>query len=411
MPQFSSQEVISVETVTFEPPSQIRRLDRGAFRYLSSLKSICIPASVEFLARFCFVSTVHDKYPFSWTSPLTHLAFERGSKLHEIEADAFSGCLSLREFCIPASVEILTGRSLPPSWLCIVEVEKGNRCFQRRGDFVMSSNDRCVVRYFGPESELRIADDIEQIDDGCFRFSEIVRVTFASKSKGSSIGVEAFRHCQKLETISIPSSVTVLGASCFASCESLQTVDFCAGSRLDQIPDMSFVQCVSLESIILPLSVKILGECCFLNCQKLENSPLSVDSTLIRVGTSAFQNCWALTSMFLPSSVETVGESSFVSCPSLSSVTFASPSLHLRELLSLPSGLSGSFAIPDPVEILVFEAYFVYDCALTLTFERDSRLADLDVLDSESHRSRVFVRASTQSLKRFRRNWEFTRNP
>jgi hypothetical protein len=411
IPELFSQNVFSVETVTFASPSRIRRLDPGAFHCFSSLRSICIPASVEFIARCCFILPSDHDYPLGWPSPITNLTFERGSKLREIEADAFSGCLSLRKFCIPASVELLTGLSLPPSGRCIVEVEKGNRYFQRRGDFVMSSNDHCIVRYFGRELELRIADDIEKIGDGCFRFCEIVSLEFGYESKVSSIGSQAFRHCEKLERISIPSSVMVLGASSFASCKSLQTVHFCAGSRLDMIPDLAFLGCSSLESIILPLSVKILGDYCFVSCEKLETSPLSVDSEIIRIGMSVFQGCWALRSVFLPSSVEIVGKSCFVWCPSLSSLTFASPPLHLRELLSFPPSLSGSFAIPDSVEILAFDGDFGYDCPLILIFERDSQLTDLDISDSETHRSRVFVQASTESLKRFRRNWEFTRNP
>jgi hypothetical protein len=44
----------SVEEVTFERGSQIRRLDPGAFDKFHSLKSICIAASVEVLAANCF---------------------------------------------------------------------------------------------------------------------------------------------------------------------------------------------------------------------------------------------------------------------------------------------------------------------------------------------------------------------
>jgi hypothetical protein len=78
----------------------------------------------------------------------------------------------------------------------------------------MSSNDRCLVRYFGRDSEVRIADEIERIDDGCFCFSEIAVVTFGPRSRLSSIGVEAFSCCGKLKVMSIPSSVTFLGDYC-----------------------------------------------------------------------------------------------------------------------------------------------------------------------------------------------------
>jgi hypothetical protein len=408
-PQFSRQEAMSVVTAQFEAPSQITRLDPGAFQYFSSLVSICIPASVEFLAKNCFVSNDGDIN--SVPSSLMHLTFEPGSELREIEPGALSGCLSLREFCIPASVEKLTGLSLPPSDECVLHVEDGNHYFHRAGDFVMSSDHRCLVRYFGAEPDLEIADEIEKIDDGCFRCCEITAVRFGPGSRLTSIGVQAFFLCDRINMICIPSPVTFLGDYCFDSCESLETVLFCADSKLEAIRDAAFSDCESLTSIMLPSSVRIIAKDSFRECEQLQNSPIPVDSELVRIVPGAFGGCWELQSMSLPSTVAVIGARCFAECRSLSRLTFDLPS-HLRELLSLPPGLSRSAAIPDSVEILPFVGPFNTRADCALTFGPDSRLTDIDVSSSrETQRSPLFLRVSNRSLKRFRWNWEFTLCP
>jgi hypothetical protein len=63
----------------------------------SSLRSICIPASVEIVCEKCFHAC----------SSLSSLAFGSGSKLKEIESFAFSFCFSLQSVRIPLSVSKL----------------------------------------------------------------------------------------------------------------------------------------------------------------------------------------------------------------------------------------------------------------------------------------------------------------
>jgi hypothetical protein len=204
---------------------------------------------------------------------------------------------------------------------------------------------------------IRVNFESRAIDDGCFRWSTIADVTFRPESKLSLIEVQAFSFCDGIKMIAIPASVTVLGKSCFDSCESLEAVSFCAGSKLEPIPEAAFALCSALTSIIRPSSVKITGresftECCNLQC-KLRNSPIPVDAQLVRIEWCAFGSCWRLKSLFLPSTIEVADTNCFALCNSLSNLTFDAPS-HLRELLCLPPGLSGSVAIPDSVEILSF---------------------------------------------------------
>jgi hypothetical protein len=118
----------------------------------------------------------------------------------------------------------------------------------------MPSDERCLVRYLGSESEVVIAPQIEKIGDGCFRAHEMDAVTFASTSTLTSIGVQAFWNCQNLKTMTIPSSVSFLGNCCFGFCASLATVYFAAGSQLEVIPEAAFSTCRSRRSLFRHLS-------------------------------------------------------------------------------------------------------------------------------------------------------------
>jgi hypothetical protein len=341
---------------------------------------------------------------------LAKVTFEPGSHLKEIKSEAFAGCHMTEELFIPASVERMTGASLPPSASCRIAIESGNRYFEEKEGFVMALNHHCLVRFLGKRGIVSIPDDIEEIDECCFQFCDVFSlVLFGSTSKLSSIGRLAFHFCSSLKTIKIPSSVTFLGPYCFSGCCSLATVSFCDGehSSLKCISDHAFVLCAALESIVLPSSVKIIEAGCFFGCRKLVVSPLPVDSEVVRIERIAFSGCGSLRSMILPPSVAFVGEFCFRECSALSSLTFASPS-HLRELLDLPPQLPVFLSIPDSVEILSFQSAPPPLHDRTLIFGPDSRLTEIRAKRSpRSSRWRSFVQFSSRSLKAFRIDLEF----
>lgn len=112
----------------------------------------------------------------------------------------------------------------------------------------------------------------------------------------TAFGEKCFYDCSTLKSISIPSSVTLIGERCF--------------------------QFSGLTSITIPSSVTSLGESCFMGCYRLTNIvlPASVTSMV----KSLFFDCKSLTSVTIPSSVTSLGELCFCGCESLSSITIPS---------------------------------------------------------------------------------------
>jgi hypothetical protein len=344
-------------------------------------------------------------------SGLETVTFEAGSRLREIEPGAFSGCQSVKQLFLPASLEKMSGASLPLPRSCRIEIESGNPHFGKIDDFVIDLKEHCVLRYCGSERDVRIPEGIEKVDERCFVSFESIR---GVKRAPMAFDRREYRDCATIRTVTIPSSVANLGGCCFRHCFRLQSVSFCAGSQLNSISAEAFSWCSALASIVLPASVKTLGAYCFCCCCKLVSSPLPADSELVRIEPWAFVGCSLLNSMVLPSSVEFVGDHCFEKCDLLLGLTFASPS-HVRELL-LDFSLRRSCAvsIPDSVEILSLgtslEILSSRSAERTLSFGRESRLTefrDETYKRGNSLPRRLFLQFASSTLKTFRIKLEF----
>ena len=70
------------------------------------------------------------------------------------------------------------------------------------------------------------------------------------------IGEEAFRDCDDLRIVSIPSSVTRIGESAFRGCQRLIRIDIPdIPSSVMSIEEWAFSECISLTRITIPSSV------------------------------------------------------------------------------------------------------------------------------------------------------------
>jgi hypothetical protein len=393
-----------IEAVTFEPGSRISFLGNSTFGFFESLRSICIPASVEVLGHFCFMEANSDD---PWC-PLESITFEPGSKLTEIKPHALIGCHLLQSIYLPASVQTLCGASFTGCGLTLIEFDPENEDYHSIADCVMDCMNTTLIHYFGTAPEMRVLDEVEVIDDSaCYDWGTISSVGFGPASKLSLIGEYAFRGCDHLESICIPGSVEELDEGCFIFCESLANVSFCSGSKLRVIGSAAFQSCSALVSIALPASLEVLGAVSFCNCERLETVTFPPDSKLTRLEHSAFEGCGSLRSICLPSSTVCVDKECFGECYALSTLTFSSP-CNLRTLLDLPPYSPAVIAIPDTVEELGFSFCAEPPGLLTLTFGRDSKLSHLHATRDPALRfTRCFLRVTTTSLKVLRCLMEF----
>ena len=145
--------------------------------------------------------------------------------------------------------------------------------------------------------------------------SELESVSIPSTA--SLISTSIFYLCGVLKGVNIPSGNTTLGASLFNSCSSLANVSI--PSSVTQISNAMFSGCYSLQNISIPSGVTSIGNNAFANCYTLQS--ISIPSGVTVIYYSAFQTCSSLERIDIPSTVAEIGYGTFNGCRSLKDIT------------------------------------------------------------------------------------------
>ncbi len=113
------------------------------------------------------------------------------------------------------------------------------------------------------------------------------KVTYNSKTYAvTSIGIQAFRNCQSLTSITIPEGVTSIGNYALDGCIRLTSVTI--PNSVTSIGNYAFRKCYNLTSFTIPNSVTSIGQGAFDDCSRL--SSITIPNSVISIGESAFGN-------------------------------------------------------------------------------------------------------------------------
>jgi hypothetical protein len=151
---------------------------------------------------------------------------------------------------IPGSVSSIDGSAFAGIPLNSVSVSTDNMRFRVRECFLEDCDGSTVYLCFGSFRSVVIPSSIVVLGKKSFyEFESLESVTFESGSRLERIEESAFRG-SGLKSILIPSSVVVLGKESFVWCKSLESVTFESGSRLERIDQSMFERSgVSFEMV------------------------------------------------------------------------------------------------------------------------------------------------------------------
>ena len=178
---------------------------------------------------------------------------------------------------------------------------------------VTSIGERAVT--FSNITSVSIPESVTSI--GAYAFAGCKSVTSMKIPDGVTfIGEGAFQGCGFTE-IKIPDGVTSIGANTFFGCDNLTSVELPDG--VTSIGDRAFNYCGSLISIKIPDGVVSIGEYAFSECESLASIELPAGITSIEDCT--FYGCDGLTTITIPDNVVSIGIYAFHDCRNLTSVT------------------------------------------------------------------------------------------
>lgn len=128
--------------------------------------------------------------------------------------------------------------------------------------------------------------------------------------EGLQILSEQWFNSSSVESVTFPVSLREIGADIFCNCESLKSVTFAPGSRLEKIGSGSFCK-TGIERIVIPKSVTEIREGAFQECKNLKEVIFEEGCELKTIEKYVFNECINLAAVNLPDRLEKIGAHSF----------------------------------------------------------------------------------------------------
>lgn len=352
-------------------PDSVDTIGSGAFFYCQNLERITLPSALQTLSSVTFYGC----------AALSEVTFP--ASLKTIESSVFDGCRNLSEVKLPAS-------------LTAIQSSVFHRCSAKtvfydgsleQWNHITADND--VLGYSCPSLVMDdyTAQFIPVEDDPDHPFpgpppktvtitkytgteSTVILPSTISSWPVTKIGEDALKDNTTITSVTIPASVTEIGANAFAGCTNLTSVNYAGDwSNLTiqsgnpavedavnaQLFDFEFIpnntavivkkyngtaadvtipshykgkpvtmidhaafHDSAVTSVTIPDSVTSIPDDAFAFCSQLTN--ISIPNSVTFIGFSAFNSCTSLKSITLPSSLSTIQSSAFYNCGNLETI-------------------------------------------------------------------------------------------
>jgi hypothetical protein len=163
--------------------------------------------------------------------------------------------------------------------------------------------DWAFGKFFGKNrlTHISIPETVTVIGAFAFNRCEIASLPLPGGLK--RMGVSAFSGCAALEALTIPEGVTVLEERVFNGCRSLARIQLHDG--ITAISKGAFEGCRALTGITLPPLITRIEYETFRDCRKL--AAINIHENITYIGNYAFANCLSLSRIALPDSVAYIG--------------------------------------------------------------------------------------------------------
>ncbi len=219
-------------------------------KYLGQITKLTIGESVESIG----------SYAFSGCSNLTGVTIPDSVKT--VGECAFNGCTGLTSVVIGSGVEILYYNAFNS----VTSLE----------NFVVSAENQ---KYIALDGAI-YTKDMKAL---CFYPLGNKRTSYEIPEGVDYIAYSAFSHCEYLESVSLPDSLTALHEWAFYKCTKLTSVKF--GSGLKDLYQGSFRE-TSLVEVELPEGTEVIASSAFYDCSKLEK--ITIPKNVKRISDDAF---------------------------------------------------------------------------------------------------------------------------
>jgi hypothetical protein len=266
-------ECITLEKIDL--PKKVTELGNSAFSYDEALKQITLPVSLKKIGNYCFEDCTALEFVLYGGTPEQWAQITLGSGNEAItEANLYFLEYSGEDDVSGYDPDYLPSDSVP----AMVDVYH-----------TQTAGVEWFLRYYLP-------------DDADKDANYAIGASFNSWTQGVEIGegiksilMETFAGAAFKE-ITLPESLTHIGAAAFAGCENLESISL--PESLTHIGAAAFAECTALKSISIPENVTMLNEQTFAGCASLEKVYIPAGCS-IKQNAALFAGCESLTDIYL----------------------------------------------------------------------------------------------------------------
>ena len=168
----------------------------------------------------------------------------------------------------------------------------------------------------------------------------------------SSIGASAFNGCSGLTSVTIPDSVIIIGVNAFGQCVNLTNIVL--SNSLTGISSGMLNSCISLNGITIPNGVTTIDGYAFSGSGL---TSITLPDSVTTIKYNAFHRCSSLVSVIIPDSVTSIEKEAFRGCSSLTSITLPDGVTSIEKNTFYECSSLTSIIIPDGVTSIGEKAF------------------------------------------------------
>ena len=304
---------------TFEIPSEIKFIEKGAFAYNNILKKVIIGENVEKI----------EKYAFKGCSNLNKIDIPLKTEI--IGYRAFEECTNLYEINISANIKTI-GEDVFASCKSLkkINVSKDNHYYSDT-DGILFDKEKKVLICFPCNSQIKdyiIPKSVIRIENRAFYSNKFLKsIKLGENIK--EIGPKAFEYCRALEEVYF--NYSSLTSKIFEGCTNLYEINILANVK--KIEKDAFVSYKSLKKINVSKDNEYYSDIhgilfdkektVLIHCPS--NSQIKdyiIPKSVIRIENRAFSSNKFLKSINLGENIKEIGPNAFEYCEILQEVYF-----------------------------------------------------------------------------------------
>ncbi len=313
---------------SYRAPEGVQVIAPGAFYGCLGLQELQLPDSVTEISESAFFDCADlqraylgnglvtiGREAFAWCTGLTQV--DLGQKLETLEENAFMGCASLRELVLPQSLKKLCQGAISScdsletiqyagtvrQW-CLMEKDAGWDGMD--GEYTLYCAD---MTHFCEGLQYVLTENDTYMVAGLGTCKDIV-ITVPALYRGlpvTTIAEGAFAD-SKVEQITLPYTITSIGANAFSGCKALQAI-----TVAEDNPSY-----VSIDGVLLDKAGKTL----LVYPQGKLDTQYTLPETVEAIGYRGFYDCDILVKLQLPAGITAIGQEAFYHCNSLQEIQY-----------------------------------------------------------------------------------------